>query len=462
MKLNKQVNVWWSSEQEARSQQWFFEDLSNRYCLEQQEASEVGLPAVAKSNETTIAIFPEITYQQILGIGTSMEESTVYNLAKMSPEKRLEVLKLLVDQQDGAGFNLIRITIGTSDFTAQTFYSYNDLPEGETDFKLEHFSIQRDIDLGIIDTVQELLKLNPELKIFGSCWSPPAWMKTTGSMNRGSLKEGIQYVEAYAKYLCKAASAYESLGIPLYSMTMQNEPLLEIDYPSCYMSPEQQAELVVILRQELDAQGLDVKLWIFDHNFSDAWGYTTPILNNKAANEATAGIALHDYEGEPAIMTELKAAYPDKSIYLTERSLWGVYGADRILQFFRNWASSYNAWVTMLDSTIGTHQWVGTPDPTLLVQDASNTDHYWATPEFYLTAQFSRFIGAGAYRIESTLGSAESVTNVAFVNPDGSLVVVIVNQTELEQAYRLVAGGWQYGSSLPAKSAATLVIADRG
>jgi len=459
--MNKQVKVWWSSEQEARSRQWFEKDLSNQYCLEQQAAEDTTVPTTATSDLTNITILPEIKYQQMLGIGTSMEESTVYNLARMSDEKRAEVINFLVDPQHGVGFNLIRVTIGTSDFTAQTFYSYDDLPEGETDFELEHFSIQRDIDLGIIDTVQQMLRINPELKVFASCWSPPAWMKTSDSLKRGSLKEGAEYLQAYATYLRKTANAYKELGIPLYALTMQNEPLLEIDYPSCYMSPEQQAELTVRLKQELEEHDLEVKLWIFDHNFSDAWGYVTPILNQEDANAATAGIALHDYEGEPSIMTELKAAYPDKSIHLTERSLWGVAGADRILQFFRNWASSYNAWVTMLDSTISPHQWVGIPDPTLLVQDADSPDDYWATPELYMTAQFSRFIGSGAYRIESSLGTAESVTNVAFINPDGSLVVVVVNQTETEQAYRLVSGGWQYQSLLPAKSVATLVITDK-
>ncbi len=156
----------------------------------------------------------------------------------MTPAKRKEVLKKLVDPKDGIGMDVMRITIGTSDFTAQEFYTYDDMPEGQTDPKLRHFSIQKDIDLHITATIKEALAINPELKIIASPWSPPAWMKTNENLKRGKLKD--KYIGALAVYFRKFIEAYEKQGIPIYAMTLQNEPLLEIDYPSMYMPPSQQ------------------------------------------------------------------------------------------------------------------------------------------------------------------------------------------------------------------------------
>ena len=323
--MNKQargeVEVWWSSEKNPRDRNWFYQASPIELALEQKPNLILVEPDA--QSIPTIAIFPDIAYQEILGIGTSLEESTIYNLMKMTNEKKEEIYAHLLDRQNGIGFNLMRIALGTADFTAQTFYSYNDLAEGETDFGLERFSIQKDIDFGIIATVQRMLEISPELKIFASPWSPPGWMKTSGSLMRGQLKEGRAYIDVLARYYCKAIQAYQELGIPLYAITLQNEPLLEIDYPSCYMSPDRQKELAVALRRELDACRLDTKIWIFDHNFSDGWQYVCPILNDKDGYDATDGIAFHDYDGEPDVMTQVKRAYPGKTIHLTERSLWG-------------------------------------------------------------------------------------------------------------------------------------------
>ncbi|WP_152393347.1 glycoside hydrolase family 30 protein [Paenibacillus guangzhouensis] len=453
MTLGSKVDVWWSSEKEPRDRSWFYAPKEIDYRMEARPQLTLSTPDVVEC--PTITVFPDIAYQEILGIGTSMEESTIHNLLQMSPDKQEEFYTHLLDSNSGVGFNLVRITLGTSDFTARTFYSYNDLEEGETDFLLQRFSIEKDIQFGIVKTLKRMLEISPELLIFASSWSPPAWMKTSGSLKRGQLKEGHEYIEALARYYRKTIQAYQEHGIELYAITVQNEPLLEIDYPSCFMSPERQKELIIALKKELEAYQLNTKIWIFDHNFSEGWMYACPILNATEGRDSSDGIAFHDYEGEPTVMTELKSAYPDQTIHLSERSIWGVAAADRIAQYFRNWASSYNAWVTMLDSTIGEHQWVGTPDPTLMVQNANNRDEYWMTPEFYLSGQFSKFIQRGARRVESNYGWASSVTNVAFMNPDQSLVVVVMNQTEMQQQFRIVCDGKQILSSLPPKTVAT-------
>ncbi|MCM3630401.1 glycosyl hydrolase [Paenibacillus glycanilyticus] len=449
----KEVEAWLSSEMTPGNTRWFEGPAEPAYALSLQPKLALTAPSV--SSLITILVTPAHTYQQMLGIGTSVEETTINNLIKMDQETRADFIRHLADKKDGLGFNLFRISIGTSDFTAQPFYTYNDLPEGETDFEMKRFSIRKDIDLSIVETVQALLAAVPDAKIFASPWSPPAWMKTNGDLKRGSLKEGAEYTEALARYYRLAIQAYEELGIPVCAMTMQNEPLLETDYPSCYMSPERQRELAIALKREFEEHGLATKLWIFDHNFADAMGYVTPILNDPAGYEVVDGIALHDYDGSPEVMSEIHAAYPEKPIYLTERSLWGTAGADRMAQYFRNYACSYNAWVTMLDSKIGTHQWLGQPGPTMLVQDAAEPNRFWRTPEFNLLAQYSRFVERGAYRIGSTCGSPDTVTNVAFRNPDGSIVMVAINQTEVEQPFRVLCEGKQFEAVLPAGTVGT-------
>ncbi|MBT2575328.1 glycosyl hydrolase [Bacillus sp. ISL-51] len=445
------VRVWYSSEKDPASRSWYDGPKEVTYALDEQ--TPLTLKKKKASDSQAIYIDPSQRYQSILGIGSSLEESSVNNLSKMSPEKREEVLKKLVDPHEGIGMDVMRITIGTSDFTAQEFYTYDDMPKGKKDPKLKNFSIQKDIDLNITATIKQALRINPKLKIIASPWSPPAWMKTNESLSRGKLKD--QYVDELAAYYRKFIEAYKKQGIPIYAMTLQNEPLLEIDYPSMYMPPAQQRVLAITLKMEMKKHSIDTKIWIYDHNASGAWNYIPPILDNKKGNQAADGIAFHDYDGDLSVMSEIGRRYPEKSIHLTERSVWGTEGADRIAQYFRNGASSYNAWVTMLDSHIQTHHWIGTPDPTLFIQDAKNPDHYWNIPIYHITGNFSKFVDRGAKRIESNYGSKNTVTNVSFLNPDHSIVTVVINQTSSNQTFRAVSEHKQFEAVIPAKTVAT-------
>ncbi len=456
--LERDAVEWWlTHERDARSMAWFKgsrykqEDLQ----LKQQPSLTMTLPDDREM--TTITVDPNRIYQDILGIGTSIEETTVHNLLKMSEENRDQLLRELLDPINGIGISLLRVTIGSSDFTAQPFYSYNDMPPGQTDEALSNFSIQRDIDLGIIAILQKMKEIRPDIAFFASPWSPPGWMKTSGSMVRGRVKD--EYLPALARYYVKFIQSYEELGIPIYAMTLQNEPLLEIDYPSTWMPWEQEAELAKLLRAELDKNQLShVKLWVFDHNPADLMDYAAMILrdNDKGAYDAIEGTAVHDYDGDLELMSQLRRMYPDKSIYLTERAVWGTEGADRIAQYFRNWARSYNSWVLMLDSEIATHQWVGTPDPTPIIQNALDPNAYWRTPDYYFMGHYSKFARPGYRRIESSYGSADAVTTVAFMNEEQTTIVLVAtNQTEQTQVFKIMADGIQIAATLAAKSVAT-------
>ncbi|MCD1261163.1 carbohydrate-binding protein [Paenibacillus athensensis] len=404
------------------------------------------------SAAATINVDPSIQYQTMLGIGTSLEESTVYNISRMSAAKQDEVLRKLVDPVNGAGMNLIRIAFGTSDFTERTFYTYDD---GTADPNLTRFSIQKDIDYNIIATVKKALAINPNIKVFASSWTAPNWMKDNNSLIGGHML--TQYIPNLATYYRKAIQAYQAQGIPIYALTPQNEPLyLAPDYPSMGLTVDQERQLIVALKSEFDANGISTKIWAFDHNFSDA-SYATQLLANASANAAIDSTAFHDYGGSPTTMTDVHNAYPGKNVLVTERSVWGTAGADRIAQYFRNWATGYVAWVTMLDTNISPEQWTGVPDPTFLIQSASNPNTYWALPEYNMEAQYSKFVKAGAKRIASDYGSTGAVTNVSFLNPDNTIVSVVINQNASSKTFKLVAEGKELLATIPAQTVGTYI-----
>jgi len=386
---------------------------------------------------------------------------------------------------------LFRLTIGTADFTAEPFYTYYDATElnatnslnGEPDWYNETgngFSIQKDIDLQIIATVQEVLEVAKELGVedeihfFASSWTPPGWMKQPTSSSKSYknnellLKGGKlsdDHIENLAIYYVRYLEEYKKLGIDIMAITLQNEPMLEIDYPSCKMTATQEGKLAVAIREKLAQSellsGEEILLWAYDHNPDAAVKFTKELLSVEGAAEAVSGIAFHDYSDPLSAMSEvLENLLADgQTVALTERSVWGTSGADRIIQYFRNGAISYNAWVTMLDSKIEAHQWVGTPDSTLFIRDWNSTTDYWATPEVGLIGQFARFIRPGSVRVESDYGSATAVTSVAYVSVDGTtLSVVCVNQTRSEQPVKLVWDGCQVTDVIPAKTVVTYEI----
>jgi len=466
------VENWMSTEVMASNTNWYWRDQysGGENKLTKQSNLDVSLPD--QTNVTTIKIDPSKEYQTMMGIGTSLEGSSIHNILKMSEAKREEILKALVDPNSGTGMSMMRLTIGTPDFVSGEFYSYDDMPKGQTDVNLEHFSIDKDKDASqnIVQIAKQARDIaanqGVDLKFFASPWSPPGWMKTSDSLMKGQIKD--EYLPALANYYLKYLQAYKNEGIDIEAMTLQNEPLLEIEYPSCKMTWQQEAQLSKLLRKAIDdynaivsdAQKLDVKLWIFDHNPGDTMTYPAQILKDNVigAYDAVDGTAFHDYGGDLGEMSKLHNMYPDKDIYLTERAVWGTTGADRMALYFRNWARSYNSWVFMLDSDIATHHWTGTPDPTPFVQDAGNPDNYWMLPEVYITGQYTKFVKPGYIRIDSNYGSASTVTNVTFMSPDKKqIVAVVINKTGTEQHFKMLSDGGQIGATIPAKTVATYV-----
>jgi glucosylceramidase len=438
---------------------WFQCPHPIRYALARGPDVPITMPGGDASLQITVD--PGVAYQTILGTGISMEEASVSNLMKLSSAKRAEVLAKMIDPVDGVGMNLFRVTMGTSDFTGRPWYTYDDRPAGLDDPNLDYFSIQKDVDFGIIDVLREMLTLNPHIVFFASPWSPPAWMKDNGQITGwlfgGTLRS--DKIPILAKYFRRFVEAYRDRGLPIYAVTLQNEPLATSPFmPSCLVSADQEGLLARAIKQEFAAGGIDTKVWIYDQNFDVGVDYVRRAFNDDASRVATDGIALHDYAGDPAAMSTLHSLYPEKDIFFTEKALWGVSGVDRVAQYFRNWARSYVSWVTMLDQDGLPNNGPNSQKPRRFMRSLSyGGDEYYPTAEYYLFGLYSRFVLPGARRIESTYGSTDTVTDVAFLNPDGTVATVVINQTPTPQEFVLLSEGRQIWATLEAKTAATFL-----
>lgn len=491
------VKVWMTSTEKSQDMSWYKEPTEMKNQLAEKTALDI--TTVDNQEITQINVDPNTTYQTFLGMGSSLEESTVYNLNQLKGEVKQSFIEDLVNPEKG-GMTLFRVTIATADFTSRRFYTYYDIDhinEMPADFKPNWypadaetgFTIQKDRDYGIIDTIKMVqaaakkFGVEDEVKFFASSWTPPGWMKNDDATKYGNnalegegerLRGGTlsdAHIDDLAMYYLRYLEEYAEEGIPIYGMTLQNEPGDEFDYPSCKISGEQEGKLAIKMKELIQGSDIlkkneitDVKLWAFDHNCSIAENYVKAIASVPGAMDAIDGIAFHDYGGDLATMQKILDTYlnqgekKDQTVNLTERSVWGTKGANSMITYLRNSAISYNAWVTMLDSNINYHQWPGTPDPTMFARKADSDTEYWAMPEFYITGQFSRFIRPGYVRVASDEGTTATIRNVVFRNPKTKeLVAVVVNASKKKQNFKFVIGDEQFIGAVPAGNVATYV-----
>lgn len=421
----------------------------------------------------SITVDPEKTYQPILGLGSSFEHTTCYNLFKLGPELMAETLEKLMHPQQGIGMNLMRICIGTPDFTGEDWYSYNDMPDGQTDPRLEQFSIEKDRAY-ILPVLKKALEINPDLLFFASPWSPPGWMKSTRDMIGGHLLP--KWYGVYAEYFVKFIQAYAEEGIPICAVTVQNEPGVNTRnypinewYPSCQWAVLEDPdtfgpvvhEVMGLLERDFirdhlgpafKKHGITTKIWCYDHNLNNLW-YPRNILSDPEAAQYVDGTAFHMYAGTPGQMGEFYEEFPEKAIYFTEGSVGGTSGAMKILSYFRNGSRSYNSWVVMID-------YDGLPNngpfktKRSCVQprkDGSGVDYHLS---YYTYGQFMKFIKRGALRIESS-EIGRRTANVAFLNPDGEIVLVVVNRERSPVVFDVFCGEEYFQVKMQPHSMAT-------
>ncbi|MEW1691289.1 glycoside hydrolase family 30 protein [Streptomyces sp. NPDC091265] len=238
-----------------------------------QLGAPLGAPAAvvpeAGPADTTVHVDPALTFQKLTGFGASLTDSSAAVLYRLDEKQREALMEELFSPQDGNGLSMLRQPIGASDF-ATSLYSFDDVPAGRTDYGLKHFSVGHDTKQ-ILPLLRQAKALNPRLKVIASPWSPPAWMKTGGSMIDGKLIDDPRIYDAYARYLVKFVKAYAAHGVPVDYLTVQNEPqaLLRADYPGTDLPVAQQAAVIERLGPALRKAGLRTKILGFDQNWAE-------------------------------------------------------------------------------------------------------------------------------------------------------------------------------------------------
>lgn len=367
------------------------------------------------------------TYQTIDGFGGCFNELGWLALGKASAADRHRVLSALFGD-DGCAFNLARIPIGSSDF-ATNAYSLDDTPG---DLTLTNFSIARDQQL-LIPYIKAAMAVRPSLQCWASPWSPPAWMKTNDNYSKGSLRWEPEILRSYATYLARWVEAYRQAGINLYAITPQNEPNILNVYPTCLWTGSQLREFIAdYLGPTLRDRKTGVQLWLGingdpfhgGENFNDR---IVTVLEDPKAKTFLTGIAFQ-YDSKNQIASAY-ALYPDKKRMQSETECmsgansWAdaqhLFGLMK--RYFDGGANAYFLWNMVLDETgMGPWKWRQNAPITVNRQTGKVTYH----GEYYVMRHFSRFVKPGAKRVLTT-GPWDD--RIAFVNPDGSVVLVMEN-----------------------------------
>jgi glucosylceramidase len=390
------------------------------------------------NSNATINIDTTLTYQTIDGFGYTLTGGSASLIYSLPADKRAALLnELFAKDSTFIGISYLRISIGASDMS-EVPYTYDDLPSGQTDVTLAHFSLSSEMTY-LIPLLKEIIAINPDIKILGSPWSAPIWMKTNTSFVGGSLD--VAYYEAYANYFVKYIQGMAAEGIRIDAVTMQNEPLNPYNNPSMSMSSTQQANF---LRNHLGpaftAAGITSKILLYDHN-CDVTSYPLSVLADPGARAYADGSAFHLYGGSITALTEVHDAYPDKNIYFTEQytSSTGDFGGDLnwhlknlIIGATRNWSRNVLEWNLANDASMGPHTMGGCSTCLGALTISTNITR---NVSYYIIAHASKFVRPGSVRINSNIDG--NLQNVAFQRPDGKKVLIVLNDSGESQAFNI-------------------------
>ena len=422
---------------------------------------------------SVISIFPEERLQEIDGFGAAITGSTCYNLMHMSPSDRKAFLTQTFSESEGYGFSYCRISIGCSDFSLSE-YTCCDTPG------IENFALTSEETDLVIPVLNEILEINPNVKIMGSPWTPPRWMKvslpdhitphdkwTAGFVNPNFYAD-------YASYFVKWIEAFGREGIKIYAITPQNEPLNPGNSASCLMPWEQQRDFIkTALGPALKKAGLDdVKIYAFDHNYNydnirEASGYPTKIYADADAAKYIAGAAYHNYGGNKDELNTVHYANPDKELVFSETSIgtWndGKNLSKRLIDDMNEvalgtvnrWCRGVMVWNLMLDADRGPNRTGGCQT----CYGAVDIDKDYATitrnSHYYIIAHMSSVVKPGAVRIASEGASTKGITYSAFQNADGSYALVACNPLREAIEITVKDDAHQFTHSIPARSVAS-------
>ena len=421
-------------------------------------------PGLSFANESSLTTVIEIDttekFQTIDGFGYALTGGSADLInQKLDATRRGELLKeLFLTDDSGIGVSYLRVSIGASDLDDHVF-SYSDLPAGKTDPELKSFTLKEDKE-NLIPVLKEILALNPSIKIMGSPWSAPVWMKTNNLPKAGSLKP--EFYDAYALYFVKYVQEMAKEGIPIDAVTLQNEPENPHNTPSMLMTAQEQAEFVRDhLGPAFEKNGIKTKIVVFDHN-CDHPEYPITILDDKEARKYVDGSAFHLYIGEIEAMSKVHEAHPDKNLYFTEQWTSGEGEFDGDLRWHvknlivgatRNWSRNVLEWNLAADPNFDPHTDDG--GCTQCMGALTIGDSVTRNVSYYIIAHASRFVPPGSVRVGTAI--KDGLHNVAFVTPDNEKVLIVVNDNDSSTDFVIKDNERFAETTLPAGAVATFV-----
>lgn len=430
----------------------------------QESLHDLGFAAFAPLDQPdedfpTVMIDPGHAFQTIEGFGGAFTDAAAETFAKLSPEAQEEFLRASFDPVAGNAYNLCRTSIHSCDYASGP-YTYDDVAD---DMELKHFSIAHDEQFRIPFIKRALAAANGNIKIFASPWSPPGWMKTNGEMlHGGKLRPGYEAV--WADYFVKFVDAYKAAGIPMWGLTVQNEPMATQVWESCIFTAAEERDFVRDhLGPTLEAAGLGgVKLMIWDHNRGIMYQRAQVVYDDPAASRYVWGTGYHWYVGDHfENVRQVHDAWPDKALIYTEAGMRGSWNsasrlATSMIHDLNNWTNGWVFWNLLLDETGGPRHAGGLMGSNIVTADLK-TGELIFNPPYYVFGQFSRFIKPGARRIACTSNN-DNIIATGFLNPDGGIATVAHNKADHAIQFQLWVDGRMVRYTVPAAGVITIVL----
>jgi glucosylceramidase len=398
-------------------------------------------------------------FQTIDGFGYTLTGGSASVINQMDPNSKNSLLNELFGQGSSSiGISYLRLSIGSSDLNEAVF-SYDDMPTGQTDTGLIHFSLGPDT-AGVIHLLKQILLVNSAIKIVATPWSAPVWMKDNGSSSGGHLLAA--YYKVYANYFVKYIQQMKLQGIPIDAITPQNEPLNPNNNPSMVMQAFEEASFIKgFLGPAFQSSGITTKIIVYDHN-CDRPDYPDSILSDNQANPFVYGSAFHLYAGNISALSQVHTQFPNKRLYFTEEytASTGVFGSDLqwhldnvIIGSMRNWSLNALEWNLANDASYGPH----TPGGCTTCKGALTitSSSVQRNVGYYIIAHASKFIPAGSVRIASTV--TNTLQTAAFLTPAGKKVMIAENNGPSPASFNIRFNGKWVTPTLPAGAAATYV-----
>lgn len=427
------------------------------------ELEPVAFEPVTNFSDPSVFIDTAVKFQEIQGFGGAFTEAAAVTLDKMPSHLRQEILQAYFSPDTGNAYSLCRTHINSCDFSLGN-YAYTEV---DGDVELQHFSIEHDRQ-ALIPMIREAINLSGgKLKLFASPWSPPAWMKTNGMMNNGG-KLKPEYRQAWADYYVRYIQEYGREGIPIWGLTVQNEPEATQTWDSCIYTGEEERDFVRDhLGPTLHDAGLgNVNVIVWDHNRDRLFERAKAVLDDPKAAQYVWGVGFHWYCGDHFDNVQLTHdAYPDKHLIFTEGcqengphlGSWdtGERYAHSIINDLNRWTEAWVDWNMVLDETGGPNHVNNFCSAPIIADTQAGEIRYQSS--YYYIGHFSRFIRPGARRVAcaKTLDSLEAS---AFLNSDGSVAVVVLNRTGQAIDFVLKSQGLQTKTSIPARGIKTFIF----